>query len=139
MTLTPRTEEFLSYLQGLAPCGETFEVPQDWFRDIGVKSRVHFYRYLNALIESGHVKRCEPGCGRSTGVLKVVRRLEERRKRPAEIDLAVAGARAFRGAAKEEIAARVAEIPLDTRGLTARICGDPLPGRSALDQRRAPA
>ena len=28
------------------------------------------------------------------------------------------------------------DLPPDTRGLTARICGDPLPGRSALDKRR---
>lgn len=28
------------------------------------------------------------------------------------------------------------EIPKDTRGLTARLCGDPLPGRSALDRRQ---
>lgn len=28
------------------------------------------------------------------------------------------------------------ELPSDTRGLTARICGDPIPGRSALDRRR---
>ena len=26
------------------------------------------------------------------------------------------------------------EVPADTRDLTARICGDPLPGRSALDR-----
>jgi hypothetical protein len=25
-------------------------------------------------------------------------------------------------------------VPDDTRGMTARICGDPLPGRSALDR-----
>jgi len=31
--------------------------------------------------------------------------------------------------------ARLAEIPPDTRTTTARICGDPLPGRSALDRR----
>lgn len=29
----------------------------------------------------------------------------------------------------------MAFIPTDTRDLTARICGDPLPGRSALDLR----
>lgn len=29
-------------------------------------------------------------------------------------------------------------IPPDTRGLTARIAGDPLPGRSALDQQGTP-
>jgi hypothetical protein len=27
------------------------------------------------------------------------------------------------------------EIPRDTRDLTARLCGDPLPGRRAIDQR----
>lgn len=34
------------------------------------------------------------------------------------------------------VAARRAEIPDDTRGLTARVLGDPLPGRSALDRER---
>lgn len=28
-------------------------------------------------------------------------------------------------------------VPPDTRSITARICGDPLPGRSALDMRNA--
>lgn len=37
---------------------------------------------------------------------------------------------------QSDAAARLAEIPDDTRDLTARICGDPLPGRSALDKRR---
>jgi hypothetical protein len=32
---------------------------------------------------------------------------------------------------------QMAAIPDDTRDLTARICGDPLPGRSALDMARA--
>lgn len=36
---------------------------------------------------------------------------------------------------RQDVEARIAEIPADTRGLTARICGDPLPGRSALDGR----
>lgn len=35
-----------------------------------------------------------------------------------------------------ECDAKLREIPDDTRSLTARICGDPLPGRSALDQER---
>lgn len=33
------------------------------------------------------------------------------------------------------LSARLSEIPDDTRDLTARLCGDPLPGRSALDRR----
>lgn len=32
-----------------------------------------------------------------------------------------------------DVAARLAEIPADTRDLTACICGDPLPGRRAID------
>lgn len=34
------------------------------------------------------------------------------------------------------LAARLAEIPPDTRSLTGMLFGDPLPGRSALDKRR---
>lgn len=36
-----------------------------------------------------------------------------------------------------DAAARLAEIPRDTRSLTGRIFGDPLPGRSAFDRARA--
>lgn len=36
---------------------------------------------------------------------------------------------------KGDVAARLAEIPPDTRSLTQRICGDPLPGRDALSRR----
>jgi hypothetical protein len=35
-----------------------------------------------------------------------------------------------------ELAARLAEIPSDTRDLTGRLFGDPLPGRRALDIRQ---
>lgn len=34
----------------------------------------------------------------------------------------------------EEFLARIAEIPPDTRDLTGRLMGDPLPGRRALDK-----
>lgn len=36
----------------------------------------------------------------------------------------------------DDAAARLAEIPNDTRDITGRAFGDPLPGRSALDQMR---
>lgn len=40
----------------------------------------------------------------------------------------------------DQDAARLArEIPSDERDLTGRLCGDPLPGRSALDQREGRA
>lgn len=39
--------------------------------------------------------------------------------------------------ADEDVAARLAEIPVDSRDAVALFLGDPLPGRSALDQERA--
>jgi Helix-turn-helix domain len=38
------------------------------------------------------------------------------------------------GVKREEFMARLAEIPPDTRDLTARTFGDPLPGRRAIDK-----
>jgi hypothetical protein len=40
-----------------------------------------------------------------------------------------------RRAPVEDVAARLAEIPQDTRTQGQRLMGDPLPGRSALDRR----
>lgn len=37
-----------------------------------------------------------------------------------------------------EAAAAIASVPADTRGVTARMLGDPLPGRSALDKKGMP-
>jgi hypothetical protein len=37
----------------------------------------------------------------------------------------------------EDYAARLSEIPPDTRTLTARLMGDPIPGRRAIDKRSA--
>jgi len=50
----------------------------------------------------------------------------------------VGGDRRYTERAEEKAAAKklLRQIPQDTRGLTARIAGDPLPGRSALDQQR---
>lgn len=38
----------------------------------------------------------------------------------------------------DEAAKAIAAVPIDSRRLTARVCGDPLPGRSALDRLRDP-
>ncbi len=45
------------------------------------------------------------------------------------------GAKAVHSVPASTVMARLAEIPADTRSKTARLCGDPLPGRSALDRR----
>lgn len=42
------------------------------------------------------------------------------------------------GPPREDVEARRSEIPNDLRSLTARLAGDPLPGRSALDRRGRP-
>lgn len=43
----------------------------------------------------------------------------------------------LRKAKDDEYEARKSEVPTDTRTLTQTLLGDPLPGRSALDRRRA--
>lgn len=40
------------------------------------------------------------------------------------------------GVSPEEAARRIAEVPADTRPMSARLLGDPLPGRSALDKQK---
>lgn len=78
MGLSPRAEELLSYFTGLAPVGETFEVPMAWLsEDIGINNKTAYHQYLNQLQTIGAVRRVACGAQRSTGVLVVVRRLEE--------------------------------------------------------------
>lgn len=43
----------------------------------------------------------------------------------------------LRVSVEQDAAIRLTEIPEDTRDLTGRFFGDPLPGRSALDQKKA--
>lgn len=47
--------------------------------------------------------------------------------------------RADYASTRADAAARMAEIPADTRTLTARMFGDPLPGRSALARKQVEA
>lgn len=54
--------------------------------------------------------------------------------REASRNKIAAGAQFASRITSAEIEARLAEIPADTRTLTARTFGDPLPGRSAFDR-----
>jgi hypothetical protein len=97
---------------------------------------------LSALVEAY-------GCTRDTILRLVDHRWRERRnegirrarehrnegKTPAFQNHVVS---AHHRASKDEAAARLAEVPADTRSLTSRLAGDPLPGRSALDRRARP-
>lgn len=76
--LGPRQEELLSYLTGLAPVGETIETPiRHVMEDLSFGCRFTFYQRLNALIRNGCVRRIACGARQTTGVLVVLRRLEE--------------------------------------------------------------
>ena len=61
----------------------------------------------------------------------------EKRAATASKKAAGIGRLGLGGPKGEELAARLADVPADTRCLTARFFGDPLPGRSALDRRNA--
>ena len=77
MTIGPRQEELLSYLTGLAPVGETIEVPiKHVMADLNFGCRFTFYQRLNKLIQHRFVRRIACGCNQTTGVLVVLRRLE---------------------------------------------------------------
>lgn len=75
--LSPRTEELLSYFTGLAPVGETFEVPLEWIRqDLGIYAKPCYHKYLNQLVSRGFIRRFSAGRQGSPGVIVVLRRLE---------------------------------------------------------------
>lgn len=79
--MRPAFEETLSYLTGLAPVGEPFEVPLAWvMADLGLRSKANWYSRLNGLIADQRVRRMERGLGRSTGILAVVRPIEPGRR-----------------------------------------------------------
>jgi hypothetical protein len=76
----PRQEELLSYFQGLAPVGETFEVPRAWIAaDLGFNTRAAICNLIADLIASGAVRRIAVGTRASSGVLTVLKRVEQRR------------------------------------------------------------
>lgn len=76
MTNTERLEEVLSYLIGLAPVGQLFEIPRAYaMADLGICEWT-FYVYLRELINQRYVKRFSCGASGSTGVLVVLRRME---------------------------------------------------------------
>lgn len=136
--LSPPAEVLLSYFTGLAPVGTLVE-PRlaHVLADLGYKQKTSFYRCLNELIRSGCIRKKSVGSFGSAGMLVVVRRLEEMPKQHLPFKPAPEPVLHPRSSVtKIDWAARLAEIPRDTRSLTARIFGDPLPGRSAFDRRR---
>jgi hypothetical protein len=71
-------EVMLSYLCGLAPVGETFEIDRKTLmEDLGLAHSVYYYRLIGRLIRLGAVKRISCGASRRTGVLIVLKRPEQ--------------------------------------------------------------
>jgi hypothetical protein len=147
--LTSPSEVMLSYLTGLAPVGALFEPKlSQLMADLGYRQKVSIYRCLKELICEGCVEKLAHGAGGTVGVLVVRRRLEElaRRHLPKDECLGLpatdcandlreseaTGFRSLNRVTPEDWAARLAEIPEDTRDLTARVFGDPIPN----DRRR---
>lgn len=62
-----------------------------------------------------------------------VREARQRRYKPEKRSARAGRENASGASVKEDAAARLAEVPPDTRTLTQRLCGDPIPG----DPRRA--
>lgn len=76
--LSLRAEELLSYFTGLAPVGSTIEVPIAQARDdLRLGGEWVYYKYIRQLISHGLIRRVACGSQGSTGVLMVLRRLED--------------------------------------------------------------
>jgi len=100
-------------------------------------SRKHISELVNLLCTEGVIDRIRMPCGTRPGVYRITGKA-----RPAKVPRNVTsrpGKAPYVSTAikpkPDELAARLAEIPDDTRTITGRICGDPVPGRSALDRR----
>ncbi|GAA4108692.1 hypothetical protein ACFFTN_01295 [Aminobacter aganoensis] len=75
---SPCGEILLSYLTGLAPVGNLIEIPRKHVAaDLGYRAYGTFHSYLNQLIARGYVRRVACGNAGSTGLLVVLRRLED--------------------------------------------------------------
>lgn len=98
------------------------------WRQIGECFGVHAETVRRALDEKYRIRRTEQVNKRR----HMMRAYQQVGLEPASV-----GWCADRRRVRDDAADRIAEIPLDTRGLTARTFGDPLPGRSALDRRSA--
>jgi hypothetical protein len=143
-------EVLLARLATLAPAGKPIEPSVDrLLADLGYIQKVSIYRGLKQLIRAGHVRRLRRGSNGTIGVLVLTGKVRALHKDQAShllrptakadavgrLDQDSAGdlrAWGYDRVTTEEWHARLGEIPDDTRGLTARVFGDPIPG----DQRR---
>ncbi|TIV83804.1 MAG: hypothetical protein E5V64_06465 [Mesorhizobium sp.] len=75
----PRQEELLSYFQGLAPVGQPVEVPLAWIaQDLGFNTRQAIRNLIADLISHRAIHKVAVGALASSGVLVVLKRVEQR-------------------------------------------------------------
>jgi hypothetical protein len=74
----PRQAELLSYFTGLAPVGETLEVPLAWIvQDLRFNTRSAIRNLIADLISHRAIRKIAVGARASSGVLVVLKRVEE--------------------------------------------------------------
>lgn len=139
--IEPRTEEVWSYLIGVVPVGKEFRLDQRMYDDLKMR-RSTVSSHVSRLVRAGKVRRVGPST-----VIVLDRDIPYREKYKRQYDsgqeedidwsgeiihprVTVDGHKIRRDAMR-----LMAQIPDDTRDLTGRIFGDPLPGRSALDMK----
>jgi len=159
--MTPRAKELLSWLIGLGPVGEPVHANPEWIaEDLGIRKRPHRVQLISRLVREKAVKRLGGDvlivlkripaekdwevCLKKVPVLDEAEEIEiaaKQTKKPfneTRIGHILRG-RALYEAKREEFRRALESVPADTRDLTARLCGDPLPGRSAYDRARMQA
>lgn len=149
--MTPRAVELWSYLVGLGPVGEPIYANPYWIaEDIGIRKHNHLSGLMTQLVRDKAIKRLG---GRTIVVLKRPPAEKEWEKRkvvsmPAKKEFhelsdyekhrRISGRELWERKRQEYLQA-IESIPADTRNLTQRLLGDPLPTRSAYDKARMQA
>ncbi|GAA4108651.1 hypothetical protein ACFFTN_01255 [Aminobacter aganoensis] len=76
--MTPRAAVLLSYFTGLAPVGETFEVPRKWImEDLEIGSSQTFAVLIRELVSTRRIRQIARGYAGTSGIFTVIRRLEQ--------------------------------------------------------------
>jgi len=77
VTISPRQEEVLSYLCGLAPIGEPVQVISKWLHvDLPRMDQKNFCQFVRKLIRKGAIEVAVHGAGATPSVLRVLKRPE---------------------------------------------------------------
>lgn len=130
--MTPRAEELLSYMIGLAPIGRAVVLDRHHLAaDLGIMTRQSKANLILELVRAGVIRRGGPN------LYQVIKRIGAVQQRALVDEEAPAKHRRQAqehaiNAARHDAYARLAEIPRDTRSPAQRLMGEPIFERSAL-------